>query len=64
MSDMVAEDGDDEGYSEYTIADYVGQEVMGWNFVDNFNWGDHADMTFDIDGVMYRITVENILQRK
>jgi hypothetical protein len=55
MSDMVAEA---TGKDEYAIADYVGNDLRHCSFVDNFCWGDYADMTFEIDGIKYRLSVE------
>ena len=46
------------GKDEYAIADYVGNDLRHCSFVDNFCWGDYADMTFEIDGIKYRLSVE------
>ena len=55
MSDMVAEA---TGMDEYAIAEYIGEELQDCEWVSNFNWGDFADVTVEVDGVKYRITVE------
>ena len=55
MSDMVAEA---TGMDEYAIAEYIGEELQDCEWVSNFNWGDYADMTVEVDGVKYRISVE------
>ena len=55
MSDMVAEA---TGMDEYAIAEHIGEEIHDCEWVSNFNWGDYADMTVEVDGVNYRISVE------
>lgn len=58
---LASMDSFDEGSGsqkdEYQIAEFIGEELRECEWVNNFNWGDYSDMTFDVDGFGYRVTV-------
>lgn len=42
---------------EYAIAENIGEYIRDCEWAENFNWGDESDMTFEVDGFGYRVTV-------
>ena len=50
-------EGSGSRMDEYQISEFIGEELRECEWVENFNWGDDSDMTFDVDGFGYRVTV-------
>lgn len=50
-------EGSGSRMDEYAIAENIGEYIRDCEWAENFNWGDFSDMTFEVDGFGYRVTV-------
>jgi len=50
-------EGSGSRMDEYAIAENIGEYIRDCEWAEDFNWGDYSDMTFEVDGFGYRVTV-------